>query len=169
MEDLYFYESYHNNYANKMIHFICIPMIMLTTLNFASLVRIRFNVSLIENFSHLRQINFDLTGEKILYLFYLSYYFTYSFKIGIIMSIFLNGVYLASVINRVKESRYYYGAPIWQMNSAILFVFAWIMQFVGHAIEGNRPALLTGIRQSFLQAPLFTVQYVYPSLLDEKF
>lgn len=167
MESIYFYESYHLNPINKLIHFIFIPIIMTTTMNFASLVRYRLNISLTENFFHFRQLDFDITGEKILYLVYLFYYFTYSKKIGMIMSIFLNLIYLGSFFHRAYGSTYYFGAPIWQTNSAILFTFAWIMQFIGHAIEGSRPALFTGFKQTLLQSPLFVVEYVYPHLLDD--
>ena len=31
------------------------------------------------------------------------------------------------------------------------------MQFIGHAIEGSRPALFTGFKQTLLQSPLFVV------------
>ena len=47
-----------------------------------------------------------------------------------------------------------------------LFTFAWTMQFIGHYIEGNRPALLDSVSQAFLQAPLFTVSTLFPSLLN---
>ena len=50
--------------------------------------------------------------------------------------------------------------------AVFIFIFAWILQFFGHIIEGNRPALMTSIKQSFLEAPLFTVEYIYPSLLE---
>ena len=53
----------------------------------------------------------------------------------------------------------------WLNNSIIMFTSAWIMQFIGHAIEGNRPALMTSLVQSIFQAPLFTLEYMYPSLL----
>ena len=54
----------------------------------------------------------------------------------------------------------------WLKHSIIMFTCAWIMQFLGHAIEGNKPALLTSLTQSIFQAPLFTLEYVYPSLLQ---
>ena len=53
----------------------------------------------------------------------------------------------------------------WLTNSGKVFVFAWVMQFLGHAVEGNRPALLTSFQQSIFQAPLFTLEYIYPPLL----
>ena len=54
----------------------------------------------------------------------------------------------------------------WRENSYILFIFAWILQFFGHYIEGNSPALLTGLKQAFLESPVFTMEYIYPSLLN---
>jgi len=54
----------------------------------------------------------------------------------------------------------------WFINNCKVFAFAWIMQFIGHAIEGNRPALMTSLRQSIFQAPLFTLEYIYPPLLQ---
>ena len=55
--------------------------------------------------------------------------------------------------------------PVWLL-SLIIFILSWIGQFYGHIIEGNRPALMTSIKQSFLEAPLFTVEYIYPNLLE---
>ena len=53
---------------------------------------------------------------------------------------------------------------LWYRNSWIIFITAWIMQFVGHAIEGNRPALVTSLTQSIFQAPIYTLEYYYPGL-----
>ena len=36
------------------------------------------------------------------------------------------------------------------------------MQFVGHAIEGNRPALFDSLIQTFTQAPVFSLSYILP-------
>ena len=44
--------------------------------------------------------------------------------------------------------------------------FAWISQFIGHYIEGNRPALLTSLSQAVFQAPLFTLEYIFPNLFN---
>ena len=48
----------------------------------------------------------------------------------------------------------------WKKNSAIIFLFGWIMQFVGHYIEGRRPALIDSISQAFATAPLFSLDYI---------
>ena len=44
--------------------------------------------------------------------------------------------------------------------SAVMFVAAWIGQFVGHAIEGSRPSFLEDVR-SFLVGPAWVLGLVY--------
>ena len=50
----------------------------------------------------------------------------------------------------------------WIKHSIILFLLSWVAQFLGHAIEGSRPALMTSITQAFTEAPLFSVSYILP-------
>jgi uncharacterized membrane protein YGL010W len=135
--DFDFYRSYHQNPFNKAIHLVCIPMLSLCFLNFASMVG----------------------GDKYLLYFYSAYYTFISLKVGLVMTTYL--YLLFKLANLWRTNNIY-----WRENSVCLFIFAWIFQFFGHFIEGNRPALLTGITQAFLEAPLFTMEYVYPSLLD---
>ena len=47
-------------------------------------------------------------------------------------------------------------------TSLYIFICAWILQFIGHAIEGKKPALMDGIVQGFNEAPLFSVSYILP-------
>ena len=131
------YRSYHTNPYNKAIHLLCIPILSLCFLNFASLIK----------------------ADRALLLYYSGYYFSFNLKVGIVMTTYLIGLYIFANFWRIYNVN-------WRENSYYLFVFAWIFQFFGHYIEGNRPALLTGFKQAFLEAPLFTMEYVYPSLLD---
>ena len=41
------------------------------------------------------------------------------------------------------------------------------MQFVGHYIEGKRPALMDSLSQAFLEAPVFSLEYMFPGLLNK--
>ena len=135
--DFHFYRSYHQNPYNKAIHLLCIPMLSLCFLNFASIIK----------------------ADRALLLFYSGYYLSLSLKVGIVMTIYLIGLYKFA-----KSFRFV--VLNWREYTFKLFIFAWIFQFFGHFIEGNRPALLTGITQAFLEAPLFTVEYIYPALLN---
>ena len=46
----------------------------------------------------------------------------------------------------------------------VMFVGGWILQFIGHYIEGRKPALLDSISQAFFQAPLFSLEVLLPGL-----
>jgi len=37
---------------------------------------------------------------------------------------------------------------------------AWTLQFFGHYIEGNKPALLDSLSSTIFQAPLYSVKYL---------
>ena len=41
-----------------------------------------------------------------------------------------------------------------------LFILSWVAQFIGHYIEGKRPALLDNLSQAFIDAPLFSMDYL---------
>ena len=161
MESVEFYRSFHTHPVNKFIHLICIPMIVLTTINFMS----RFFIVIIKNDpvylgSHkIAQSNLTEKYEIIPYLYIFYYYLFWNFKIGVIMHCYI--IFLMFIGRYWREND-----KNWFKNSSIIFIFAWGMQFVGHAIEGNKPALLTSLSQAVFQAPLFTLEYIYPSLLN---
>ena len=45
-----------------------------------------------------------------------------------------------------------------------LFILSWGFQFLGHFIEGKKPALMDSISQAFLGAPIFSLTPIIPSL-----
>ena len=67
------YEDYHTHPINKFIHFICIPVIVLTSCNLLSLVKIKTDF-----------ITLEL--QELLTIFMLMNYATYGFTTLIIMS-----------------------------------------------------------------------------------
>ena len=52
--------------------------------------------------------------------------------------------------------------PLWK-TSIIIFVFAWIGQFIGHKIEGKKPSFFKDI-QFLLIGPLWLLSFVYKKL-----
>ena len=138
------YESYHTHPINKFIHFICIPVIVLTSCNLLSFVKVKTDF-----------ITLEL--QELLTFFMLINYATYGFKVLIVMSIYFFLIHTISFIMRSKTK--------WVKHSIILFLLAWGAQFLGHVIEGNRPALMDSIKQAFLMAPLFSY-YEFKELLE---
>ena len=91
---------------------------------------------------------------------YVSYfYLMFNWRIGFIMQCYIASLSYCGRYWREHDRK-------WVLNNAKVFAIAWILQFIGHAIEGNRPALMTSLQQSVFQAPLFTLEYIYPPLLQ---
>lgn len=143
------YSFYHQNPINKGIHFLCIPMIVLTSMNFLD------EVKLYEFKDNIRKyiLKKNLTLRDLIKLFYHFYYISDSMNTYIIMFFYLE--FLEIISDKWKEVD-----KKWMRNSIKMFAFAWLMQFVGHAVEGRRPALLDSVSSAFLEAPLFSIKYL---------
>lgn len=133
MEDLenslQFYEIYHQHPANRLIHVMTVPIIVITLL------------------SLLQRI--DKFLSLAVYMFYAYYYYQLSSYLGANWSIFFGlPCYLSSLIWSYKFSL---------RTTLITHSLAWGFQVVlGHMIfEGSRPAFLTGIKEAITISPLF--------------
>lgn len=52
--------------------------------------------------------------------------------------------------------------PLWQV-ALVVFVAAWVLQFIGHAIEGKRPSFFQDL-QFLLIGPAWLLAFVYRAL-----
>ena len=151
-----FYKKYHKNQINKIIHILCIPLILWSFSVFLN--SIIFQISLNYMFS-LNLFSLNLTLSSILLSIYLLIYTIIDINCFIPMSIYLFIIWLSSYLFLQYSSFSFYYA-------LLINIFSWIMQFIGHGIfEGNRPALMDSIKQSFLMAPLFSY-YEFKELLE---
>lgn len=162
MDSVAFYRSFHTNTANKAIHLFCIPLIVLSTINFLSKISTEISCPFV--FIWFRNRNIGqlpiMVRINLIHALYVSYFFMeWSWQIGLVMQAYI--ALLASIGHYWRRHD-----KNWFINNCKVFAFAWTMQFIGHAIEGNRPALMTSLRQTIFQAPLFTLEYIYPPLLQ---
>ena len=123
------YEKNHQNPINEAIHIIAIPLIMFSILGMTAA--------------------FDIFLEYILVGIVFFYYLKLSKSAALLMLVWLL-IYLGLVI-LLK--------PYIIEISILLFAFGWILQFLGHFIEGKRPSFFEDLRY-FLIGPLFVVQKV---------
>ena len=121
------YEKNHQNPVNEVIHMIAIPLIMFSILGVTAA--------------------FDIFLEYILVGIVLFYYLKLSKTAALLML-----VWLLSYLGLVALLKPY----IFEI-SLLLFVLGWILQFLGHFIEGKRPSFFEDLR-FFLIGPLFVVQ-----------
>ena len=140
------YQSYHTKKMSKLIHSIGIPFIAFSLLILFSWIQI-----VVPNFFH-------LNASWILLVSVLGYYYTLDIALSAVATIIF--VPLTFIAN-------WLGLNGPDMLSGILFlvffVGGWILQLVGHIIEGKRPALIENFWQIFV-APLFLINELFLTL-----
>ena len=141
------YGESHRNPANKVLHWICVPAIVI------SLVGLLWYLPVPQQ---LRSISPLLNWGTVLLAGAVLYYVAMSWSLALGMVLFV-AVVLASV--SWLESLPW---PLWILCLG-LFVVAWIGQFIGHHYEGKRPSFFKDV-QFLLIGPLWLLSFVYRKL-----
>lgn len=138
------YGESHRNPANKLIHWICVPLIVL------SLVGLLWSLPVPQAF---RGISPVLNWGMLFVMAAIVYYFVLSWQLALGMAI------VSGVIINIVAWLDTLPVPLWQTSLAI-FIGAWIGQFIGHKIEGRKPSFLKDI-QFLLIGPLWLLAFGY--------
>ena len=149
--DVYFdkYQESHNNQTNELIHWICVPLIIF------SLLGIIWNIP----FPHLEflgRYNGFFNWASILIAFVLYYYFTLSPLLAFLM-IWVIAI-MAYIIVKI-ELFTGLGSSVAYIIYTVIFVAAWIGQFIGHKIEGKKPSFLDDLR-FLLIGPIWLLHFI---------
>ena len=138
IEQMAMYSAYHRDARNKATHFVGVPAIA---------------VSLLIPMAMVRFANLDSYSLSLATLFAVSvmiYWIVLDPPFGVVTAaIFVPGVWFADWLAQ------HGGLTAWVMFG-ILFVGGWIVQLVGHAFEGRKPALVDNLLQALI-APVFLV------------
>ena len=138
------YGESHMNATNKLIHWVCVPAIMFSL--FALLYCIPF-------FTERRWYsNWAMIVLLLAWIYYLrlSFIMFLGFvAIGLFMIWGIEGLYAMSGENVGRLA-------LW---SLVIFVVAWIGQFIGHKIEGKKPSFLEDM-QYLLIGPAWLLHFI---------
>ncbi len=122
------YSESHMNPTNKLIHQLAVPLIYFSVIGLLWAIPVP---------DWLAQYGVNFAHVAIVPALY--YYFLLSGPIGAAMTLLSIGCFL--VLKQIAVS----GIAVWQVSAAV-FVLMWILQFVGHIIEGKRPSFFTDLR-----------------------
>ena len=136
------YGESHQNPVNKKIHWICVPLIMLSLLGLLWAVKLSF----VNNSQYLNCTTLLIALVSI-------YYFRLSVLMG--FGMLLISLIMVSVIIYMDK----FGI----MPYVLIFILSWIGQFIGHKIEGKKPSFFQDI-QFLLIGPLWLLSQLYNSL-----
>ena len=142
------YAVSHQNPTNKLIHYICVPSI------FFSIVALL--ASILHDFLNSwasagwqPYLHFGTVLIVIGLLFYLRLSIPLFIGIAAFSALCL---YLTKLLALAE-------VPLWQSSLAI-FVVAWIGQFIGHKIEGEKPSFFKDL-QFLLIGPAWILGFIY--------
>ena len=63
---------------------------------------------------------------------------------------------------------YYYRNLLTLSEAFLLHIISWVAQILSHKyLEGRAPALMDSLSQAFLEAPVFSLEYMFPGLLTK--
>ena len=136
------YGESHQNKTNVIIHKICVPLI------FISIYFILFSLPFpLEKSMYLNWAN-------LAYLLALVFWFRINVKLGFAFLLF--GFILAFITFVVWVVWFYLSDRAMLRYSFIVFAGAWIGQFIGHHIEGEKPSFIKDL-QFLLIGPIWVV------------
>ena len=147
------YGKSHQNPSNKAIHWVCVPLIMLSLLSLISLIP--FPIDSIKLFTT-KSNAIELDWTFLFLAFSVIFYLRLSISIAI-------GMLLVAVLMLASISWIEFLDPsIWRLSLTI-FILAWIGQFIGHRIEGEKPSFFEDL-QFLLIGPAWLLSFIYKKL-----
>ena len=142
------YGESHQNPINKLVHWVCVPLIMFSLLGLLWSVPVP---TVIQNISPW------LNWGTLVMALALLYYVRLSGRLA--LGMVLVWVAMAAMLRVVAGVAV---LPLWAI-CLIIFALAWVGQFWGHKVEGKKPSFLKDL-QFLLIGPLWLLHFVYRRL-----
>jgi uncharacterized membrane protein YGL010W len=145
------YGESHQNATNKLIHWICVPLIFFSVVGLVGSIPSGFLASI------LGEGTIYANWAAVMLAIALAYYITLSIPLAIGMLLF--GSFCLIVMQRIVMANI---APLWVICLGI-FVLAWIGQFYGHKVEGKKPSFLKDI-QFLMIGPAWLMHFIFKKI-----
>jgi len=142
------YGESHQNPINEIVHWICVPSIVL------SLIALLWAIPVPQP---VRDISPYINLGTIMIVLSLLFYLRLSIPLAVGMLLF--SALTVAIILAYNQAGL---APLW-VAAITVFVVAWIGQFIGHKIEGKKPSFFKDV-QFLLIGPIWLLHFVYRKL-----
>jgi len=137
------YGESHQNPTNKFIHWLAVPVIYFTVFGLLWQIPMPFTLFAEQ----------QITWPLLFAVPALGFYFSLSFAIGLGMTVFT-----ALVVWVIRWYQLEVSPDIW-LFSLVVFVVAWVFQFIGHKIEGKKPSFFKDV-QFLLIGPAWLLGFI---------
>ncbi|MFI5390389.1 MAG: DUF962 domain-containing protein [Bacteriovoracales bacterium] len=133
------YAKSHQNKTNEKIHWFCVPLITF------SLLGLLWSIPTPELFIPVAYLNF----ATLFCAFSLFFYLGLGFRVAFFLAIPI--LFMLWIISILAKGDYL--LPI----SSGIFILSWLVQFIGHKVEGKKPSFLKNIL-FFLVGPIWLLR-----------
>lgn len=139
------YSESHQNKTNILIHKVCVPLIMFSTLGLLKAMPVPESWPM--------WLDLSTLAIALMLLFYASLR-----DLNIFLSMLLFITFQVSLLELLR--------PRFFLLCLFIFIFSWIFQFLGHKIEGKKPSFFEDL-QFLLIGPIWVVIF-FQKMIKEK-
>ncbi|HTV79890.1 MAG TPA: Mpo1-like protein [Steroidobacteraceae bacterium] len=129
------YGAYHRDSRNRLTHYFGVPAIIYAILIVPALHAVTL-------------AGVAISLERLIVIPFVVFYLLLDLQLGVALALVFAALCAAA------EATTRLGANGCEVVAGVVFILGWALQFFGHHLEGNRPALLTNLFQ-ILVAPIF--------------
>ena len=151
--DVFFnkYAESHQNPSNKLIHWICVPLIVF------SLLGLVWSIPF-PHFDFLGKYNGYVNWASFLIAFAIYYYLKLSPVLSYVMLLVIM-LFSAGIVTLEKMHHNHNWLEMWKVCLGI-FILSWLGQFIGHKIEGKKPSFLDDVK-FLLIGPIWLLHFLF--------
>ena len=147
------YASSHQNPINKIIHWICVPLIVFSIVGLVSAIPF-------PHIGFLGKYNMYINWFSLLLAGTIYYYLKLSPILSYLMLFFFGICYYFVVqLEHLEKAG---GPALWQVT-LVIFVLSWIGQVMGHKIEGKKPSFIDDLK-FLLIGPIWLLHFLLKKL-----
>jgi len=149
--DIYFdkYAESHQNPTNKIIHWICVPLIVFSLFGLVWTIPFPY-------INFLGRYNGFINWASFLLAFSVYYYYKLSPILSYLMLLIVFG--FSYGIIELSAWQKTGGPALWEV-CLIIFVLSWVGQFIGHKIEGKKPSFFDDLK-FLLIGPIWLLHFI---------
>ena len=140
------YGESHKNATNKLIHWICIPLIMFSLFGLLWAIKVP---------PQFEKVGWWLNWSTLILALAILFYVRLS------IPLFIGFIFIAAAIVFGNHLLFNFLGGNWQLQvaaSLLIFIAAWIGQFIGHNIEGKKPSFFKDL-QFLLIGPAWLLHF----------
>lgn len=145
------YADSHQHSTNKLIHWICVPLITFSLLGLVWAIPF-------PQLAFLGKYNTFINWASFLIAFAVYYYYRLSVSLSYAMLLIV--FTFSGAIVGLEQLEKLPGWPAMWHICLFIFILAWIGQFIGHKIEGKKPSFLQDLK-FLLIGPVWLLHFLF--------